>query len=285
MIRLFRHIRKRYLALAIFITYVVFCQSCMTMRFSDKETRDFFQKADVAYSDKTIVIDGFPIHYIETGNPKFPTLFFVHGSPGSWNAYRGYLTDSLLLNKFRMIALDRPGFGQSNFGSAQTLAQNSRLLSGLARKTWNGQKLTLVGHSIGGPVVVQMAADHPELVDKLVILAGSVDPKSEAPEKWRRVIMTPPLRYLIPGALRTSNDEVWSFKKELDLLEPRIGSISCEVTVIHGTEDPLVPFANAAFLQNHFRNVKSFKLIPIEGANHFIPWEHYDLIRDELLIP
>ncbi|WP_290847792.1 alpha/beta hydrolase [Flavobacterium sp.] len=281
--KIWNRIKKRQLALAIFAGYVVVCQSCMTMRFSDKETREFFTGTKTAYSEKALKSDGHIIHYIATGNPKSPTLFFVHGSPGSWNAYRRYLTDTLLLRKFRMIAVDRPGYGFSDFGKAESLAENARLLSEVVKKTRNGQQLILVGHSIGGPIVVQMTADHPELVDKMVVLAGSVDPNEEAPEKWRKIIKLPPLRYLIPGAFRTSNDEVWLFKHELLLLEPRIQSISADVLVIHGTEDPLVPFGNSEFLRKKLTNANSFRLVPIAGANHFIPWEHYELIRQELL--
>jgi pimeloyl-ACP methyl ester carboxylesterase len=59
--------------------------------------------------------DGHNLHYIETGNAQKPTLI-LHGSPGSWNAFKEYLQDTTLLKKYRMIAIDRPGFGYSDFG-------------------------------------------------------------------------------------------------------------------------------------------------------------------------
>ncbi|RZJ64370.1 MAG: alpha/beta hydrolase [Flavobacterium sp.] len=276
--------KKRYVAIVVLLAYVVFCQSCMMMRFTPDETREFFTQTKVPYRDLRLVSDGHNIHYVETGDPNKPTLFFIHGSPGSWDAYRQYLSDSILLRKYRMIAVDRPGFGYSDFRDYGNLERNAQLLCDLAKKIRNGKPVTLVGHSLGGPIIIEMAADHPELFDKLVILAGSVDPNQEGNANWRKVVKAPPIRYLVPGAMRTSNDELTNLKKDLILLQPRIRSISADVVIIHGTEDPLVPFGNVAFLKKEFVNASSMKVIPIEGANHFIPWEHYRLIRDELVL-
>lgn len=278
-----KRVRKRYIALGFLLAYIVVCQSCMTMRSTPRETATFFGKAKVAYLDAKIWAHGHPVHYIETGSPKNPTLLFVHGSPGSWNAFQRYLSDPLLLKKYRMIAVDRPGFGYSDFGEARDLATNSEWISEVARQTKNGRPVILVGHSLGGPLIAKMAADHPALFDKLVILSGSVDPDLEKAERWRNWLKTPPLRYLVPGALRPSNDELSWLRRDLVLLRPQLRSISAHVTVIHGTKDPLVPFANAAFLQKELVNAASVRVVPIEGANHFIPWERYSLIRDELL--
>jgi pimeloyl-ACP methyl ester carboxylesterase len=253
------------------------------MRFSNKETTKFFADSQTAFQDKTIVFDGYKIHYLETGNAENPTLFFVHGSPGSWNAFKEYLQDSLLLKKYRMIAIDRPGFGYSDFGDAQNLKEQSQRISEFIKKIDNKKPLILVGHSVGGPVVAQLAVDNPSWYKRLVILAGSVDPKAESPEKWRTIIKASPLRYLIPGALRPSNDELWWLKQDLVDLEPKLKNITSDVTVIHGTKDVLVPYSNMDFIKKSFVNAKSMNTITIEKANHFIPWSHYEIVRNALL--
>ena len=277
------HFKKRYLAYIFMFLYIVLCQSCMTMRFSNKEAIKFFADSQTIFEDKTIVFDGYKIHYVETGNSQNPTLFFIHGSPGSWNAFKEYLKDTLLLKKYRMIAIDRPGFGFSDFGDAQNLKVQSQRISEFIKKIDNKKPLILVGHSVGGPVVVQLAVDNPSLYKRLVILAGSLDPKAENPEKWRTVIKTKPLRYLIPGALRPSNDELWWLKQDLVALEPKLKKIICDVTIIHGTKDALVPYINMAFMKKMFVNAKSVDTITIEKANHFIPWSHYEIVRNALL--
>ena len=277
------HFKKRYIAYSLMVLYIIMCQSCMTMRYSNKETKKFFAVSKTEFQDKTIAFEGYKIHYVATGNTENPTLFFVHGSPGSWNAFKEYLQDSLLLKKYRMVAIDRPGFGYSDFGDAQNLKVQSQRISEFIKKIDNKKPLILVGHSVGGPVVAQLAVDNPSWFKRLVILAGSLDPKAENPEKWRTVIKASPLRYLIPGALRPSNDELWWLKQDLVDLEPELKKITCDVTIIHGIKDALVPYSNVAFMQKKFVNAKSLDTITIEKANHFIPWSHYEIVRNALL--
>ena len=264
------------------ILYLLFCQSCMRLRMTSKETKTFFAAAKTDYIDSSKEIDGFTIHYIETGNKNASTLFFVHGSPGSWDAYKDYLKDTLLLSKYRMIAIDRIGFGYSNFGHAENLKTQSFIIEKFTNLIANTKPIYLVGHSLGGPTVVQMAAEKPSAYATLVVLSGAVDPSAETPETWRAFIKVKPIRYLIPGALRPSNDELWWLKSDLYDLKPKLQNITSKVIIIHGTKDPLVPYSNMAFMKREFVNAKSVETISIKDANHFIPWEHYKEIRDVL---
>lgn len=255
----------------------------MTMRMNGKETKAFFETTKINFIDKTAYFDGFKIHYVQTGNDQNPTLFFVHGSPGSWDVYKRYLKDSLLLQKYRMIAIDRPGFGYSNFRTAENLKTQGDRITTFIQSIDNKKPMVLVGHSMGGPVITKLATLKPNWYAHLVILAGAIDPKAETPEVWRKYIMKKPLRFLIPGALLPANDELWWLKKDLVYMQPNLKKITSGITVIHGTKDPLVPYSNMAFIQKEFVNAKSMDTISIPNANHFIPWEHYDLIRNALL--
>lgn len=278
-----RRFKKRYALFLLFVLYVIVCQSCMKMRMSSVKTKEFFGAKKIEFIDKTIDFDGHSLHYIQTGNQNNPTLFFVHGSPGSWDAFKTYLNDSLLLKKFRMIAVDRPGFGYSDFGSPENLATQSKWVSELVRMLDNKKPIVLVGHSLGGPLIVRMAIDNPKLYSHLVILAGSVDPKAENPELWRPILKSKPLRYLIPGAMRPSNDELWYLKTDLIDMKPHLKEITSEVTIIHGTKDRLVPYSNMAFLQKELVNAQKIDTLSIKNADHFIPWSHFEIVRDELL--
>ncbi len=255
----------------------------MMMRHTPKETKVFFDKAKIKYIDNTILIDNHKIHYIQTGNEQNPTLFFVHGSPGSWDAYSEFLKDSLLLKKYRIISIDRPGFGYSNFRQAQNLTTQAQSINSFVQKKDNKKPFILIGHSMGGPVIVKMATLAPQMYQHLVILAGSVDPDAETPEKWRNVIKIFPLRYIIPGALRPSNDELWWLKNDLKEMKPNLKNLVNPVTIIHGTKDQLVPYSNMAFMQKEFINVRKIDTISIKNANHFIPWQHFRTIKDALL--
>ncbi len=278
-----RKLKWRYMLIGVLTLYIVLCQSCMTMRMNSKETANYFETSKVPFVSKTAIVGEHKIHFIQTGNVDKPTLFFVHGSPGSWDAYKQYLSDSLLLKKYRMIAIDRPGFGNSNFGNAEDLGTQAKVIEDFITQVDNMQPLVLIGHSMGGPVILKMATDHPDRFPNLVVLAGSIDPKAETPELWRKVLLSKPLRYLIPGALRPSNDELWWLKKDLYDMEPNLKHITSKVTIIHGTKDQLVPYKNMRYMNRQLVNAKSIDNISIENANHFIPWEHYDLIRNTLL--
>ncbi len=275
--------KKRYIAFAILSAYLIMCQSCMTMRTTPSKTKEYFEDLKVVYVDKTVSIEGNSIHYIQTGDEQNPTLFFVHGSPGSWNAFKRYLSDSLLLQKYRMIAVDRPGFGYSDFGAAEDLKTQAKWIAAFLKTINNKQPIVLVGHSLGGPVVAKMATQNPTLYKHLVILSGALDPAAEKTEKWRKIIKMKPLRYLIPGALRPSNDELWWLKSDLLEMKPELINITSDVTIIHGTKDPLVPYSNVYFMKNAFANAKSIEVTAIIGANHFIPWEYFETIRKALL--
>lgn len=275
--------RKRYLVYVLIISYLIICQSCMKMRLNSKKTKAFFETTNTDFIDKTVIQGEYKIHYLQTGNNQNPTLFFVHGSPGSWDAYKKYLVDTLLLQKYRMIAIDRPGFGYSNFSNAEDLQTQAERITLFLKSIDNKKPITLIGHSMGGPVITKMATLEPKLYANLVILAGSVDPKAENPEIWRNFIMKKPIRYLIPGALRPSNDELWWLKHDLVTMKKDLDKIVSKITVIHGTKDQLVPYSNMAFIQKEFVNATLIDTISIKNADHFIPWTHYEIIRNALL--
>jgi pimeloyl-ACP methyl ester carboxylesterase len=279
-----RKISKKWLVFILFCSYLIFCQSCMKMRMSPKKTTEFFSKSNTSFTDKTFKIsETHQIHYIETGDATKPTLFFLHGSPGSWDAYKTYLSDLDLQKKYRLITIDRPGFGYSNFGEAEDLETQASLILPFIQSKNNNQPITLIGHSMGGPVAVKLATKNPELFKNLVILSGAIDPKAENPENWRPVLMSKPIKYLIPGAFRISNDELWWLKEDLKVMKSQLRKITSNVIIIHGTEDSLVPYSNVAFMEKEFINSKKIVTLPIEKADHFIPWTHYEIIKKSLL--
>lgn len=265
------------------LLWVLFAQSCMQFRMSDTEARERFAKARVDLRIKRQSVNGYELHYTATGADSLPTLFFLHGSPGSWDAFERYMRDSLLLQRFRMIAIDRPGFGYSQFRQALPMERQSELIQGVIVREENGQPVYLVGHSLGGPLVVQMALDRPGYFDGLVILAGSIDPALEKPERWRPLLMNTPLKFVVPGAMRPSNVELWYLKQDLRSMKPQLGTLTERIWMIHGDRDRLVPYDNMAFGVKAFSATQRLDTLTISGADHFIPWSHYTIIRDVLL--
>ena len=269
--------------LTLIAVWLVFAQCSMKFRMSDSEAKEKFSKNNVGLTTETIKIDGFNMHYAKTGNDSFPTLFFVHGSPGSWNAFERYLQDKDLLSKYRMISIDRPGFGYSNFGDAKNLDDQSKLISPLVKSFQNGKPMYAIGHSLGGPMIVKLQMDNENLFTGLVFLAAAVDPDEEKPERWRFMLNSSFLQYFLPGAFRPSNEELVYLKSDLKETDKEWDKITCPVWIIHGDKDTFVPVGNVEYAKKKLTKAKSVEIKILPGARHFIPWEQYDDIKEVLM--
>jgi len=276
--------KKMFLLSGLFgISWIFFAPGCMTFRQTDAEAKIEFAKSHVILRTATLKAYGQTIHYAMTGLDSLPTLIFIHGSPGSWDAFAEYLKDSQLLKKFRMVSVDRPGFGYSNFGNAQHLQVQSQWISPLFTALANHRPMFLAGHSLGGPLVIKLGADNPEIFSALVIISGSIDPQEEEPEKWRPWLFNTSLNYLVPGAMRPANEELWYLKKDLVLLKEDFSKIHCPVYFIHGSQDTWVPPGNIDYGKKMLIHAPLITVTMIPGANHFIPWTKFSEIRSVLL--
>lgn len=260
-----------------------FCESCRYMRMPDKKAEMEFYNQSLHPRFTYIYVNHVRLHYVKVGSDTLPTIFIVHGSPGSWKRYRQYLMDTDLLKHFRLIAIDRPGFGYSNPGHAYHLAEQATLIYGIVKQEQNGKAFHLMGHSLGGPVVVKLAQDHPEAYTSLTILAGSISPYDEPAEKWRALFVHTPLGYLMPRPFHTCNTEIWYFKKDLYEMDTCYNRLTMPVTFIHGDKDPLVTVHNVTYGTKKLSFNKHVEVTIIPGANHYIPYEHFDIIKKHLL--
>jgi pimeloyl-ACP methyl ester carboxylesterase len=266
-----------------FLFMIISFASCRYMRMPDKRAEMGFYHQNLSPRFTYIYVDHVRLHYVKVGNDTLPTIFIIHGSPGSWKRYREYLMDTDLLKHFRMIAIDRPGFGYSDPGHAYHLEEQSKLIYGIVRQEQNGKPFHLMGHSLGGPVVVQLAQDHPEAYTSLTIVAGSISPYDEPKEKWRGLFIHNPLQYLFPRPFRVCNTEIWYFKKDLYEMDTCYNRLTMPVTFIHGDKDPLVTVKNVDYGTKKLAFNAHVKVIIIPGANHYIPYEHFDIIKKHLL--
>lgn len=276
---------KRFMKISglLLLVWLVFAQSCMKFRMSDNNAKKEFLSTGVVLHTAVKKINDFPLHYVQTGNDTFPTLLFVHGTPGSWDAFKNYLKDSALLQHYRIISIDRPGFGYSNFGNAMHLAAQTNIIANWMDEVNNNKPVTIIGHSLGGPLVVKLAAARPQYTRQLVILAGALDPAAEKPERWRPLLMYTPLQYLVPGALRPSNEELWYLKKDLKEMTADYQKITCPVYIFHGTKDALVPYSNVAYAKKMFTQSTKVSVTTFENENHFIVWTREKEIKELLM--
>lgn len=269
--------------LLVFVLIVVLLPQCVSLRMSDKKVQAYFADKAVKPSFGFIGDQQRPIHYARIGADTLPMVLFIHGSPGSWDAFIGFFADSSLYERAQLVSVDRPGFGKSGLGKPeQSLQQQVADIWPLLRLNHSSRKPIVVGHSLGGPVAARLAMDHPDEVGGLILVAPSIDPDLEKKEWYRPIGTVFPIRQWLPRELDVSNREILSLKGELQKMLPLWKKLCMPVTVIQGEEDPLVPPGNADFARRMLVNAPTeIQMIP--AMNHFIPWSRPDLIRDAIL--
>jgi pimeloyl-ACP methyl ester carboxylesterase len=264
---------------------ILFLHSCMpSFRMSSTQVDEYFKKANSSGTQHKYKYQWRDINYVAAGDSTKPLVLFVHGSPGSLDAFIRFLTREKLRENSFMVTTDRPGFGYSNFGNAEpSLKKQALALKPILEKYKNNKPHILVGHSLGGPLIAKMAMEYPELVDGLIIVAGSIDPELEPNETWFRApLATPFLSWILPGAFRASNEEIYQLKPELEDMIPYWKNITCPVIVIQGKVDELVPYENVNFAKKMLVNAP-VEYVIVDDMNHFVPWTNPELIMDAIL--
>jgi pimeloyl-ACP methyl ester carboxylesterase len=272
--------RFRVIVLLLFATVMISFHSCMTFRMSKKEINEYFESRKINGSQHHYKSGKYTIHYAQAGNENNPLVLFVHGSPGSLSAFIDFLADTSLTNHALLVTTDRPGFGHSNFGMAETsLEKQAATLKPILEKFRTNKPTILIGHSLGGPVIARMAIDYPELVDGLILVAASIDPELEPNETWFRApLATPFLSWVLPRSWRASNEEIYQLKPQLEEMLPLWKEIKCPTIVIQGKKDSLVPVGNADFAKKMLVNAP-VEFVVKDEMDHFVPWSNPELIR------
>lgn len=110
---------------------------------------------------------GRAVNYVDLG--EGPVVILVHGLSGSWMNWLENVP--FLAADHRVIALDLPGFGHSPLPASEiTIGLYCDVLIALMHKL-EVQTATLIGNSMGGQISAKLAIEHPELVDRLVLVS------------------------------------------------------------------------------------------------------------------
>jgi pimeloyl-ACP methyl ester carboxylesterase len=220
-------------------------------------------------------VDG-EISTLVAGDANGTRVVLVHGTPGSAEGW----TDYLLAPPpgLELVALDRPGFGRSGpTGAVTSLAAQAAAVAALLPS--DGRLAVLVGHSLGGPIVARVAAEHPDRVAALVLLAASFDPELEKIHPMQALGAWWPVRSMLPRAIRNANAELMALQPELVELAGLLERVTARVIIVHGTADDLVPVANVAFMQSHLAAARCRETVLLADTNHFLPWNSEAAVR------
>jgi pimeloyl-ACP methyl ester carboxylesterase len=277
-----RKLKRPLIFVAVFLGGILLLDSCMQFRMSKSEIDKYFENRTPKAELKSYYVAKRKQTYLINGDSLKPLVVFVHGSPGSLSAFIDFMSDSALLKSVRLVSVDRPGFGSANFGYAEpSLAKQAALLKPAILAHKNNRPVYLVGHSLGGPLIAQMALDYPELIDGLIMVAPSIAPELEPKEWFRAPLATPFLKWMIPRSFRASNDEIYKLKPQLEALLPRWKEMRTPVIVIQGGKDNLVHPGNAEFAKKMMTNT-TVDVVFVDDMNHFVPWSNPELIHDAI---
>lgn len=220
------------------------------------------------------------ISYLRSAGAAEVQVVWVHGTPGDAQGWSDYVLEPVPGTV--SVALDRPGFGQSEpQGPVTSLERQADAVVALFPPA--PQRVVVVGHSLGGAVAALVAARNPQRVRALVLLAASLDPAQEVIHPMQYVGRAWPIANLLPRALRNANEELMALKPELLALQALLPLITAPTIIVHGTRDDLVPFANVAYMQSHLRAASCVKTVVLQGQNHFLPWNSETTVREAVV--
>jgi len=129
-----------------------------------------------AMTEKTVAVLGKTMFYVEqgTGSP----VILVHGNTGS-SRWWGQVMD---LPGYRVVAPDLPNFGRSEALDVADIDTYADRLAGFIAAL-KLEKPVVVGHSLGGAVVMSMAARNPALAKAIVLIDSGSPAGLKTPEE------------------------------------------------------------------------------------------------------
>ena len=274
-----------------FILFVIFIllatSHMMAISFNSPAAvaEDFFGPLNVPYQIHKFSHEGQSIRYVETGLQErgAPLILFIHGAPGSWEAFKGFLADYDLTKRARLISMDRAGYGESDRGEAETdISVHVEAASALLKR-YQPSSSYVVGHSYGGPIAGSLAAQHPELIDGVLMIAPLNDPESE-PVRWYAHLCNVGLvKYLLPDFINVATEEKMSHSVALHKIVQDWEHIEVPVIHYHGAKDNLAPpEPNIQFSKKHI-SANHLKVVTAAEDNHFVIWNKAGKMKRLLL--
>lgn len=248
--------------------------------------------------ERTTTVDGIKTHYFESGSDKPGHLLFIHGLGSSADRW---LDIPLAMSfYFHTIAIDLPGFGMSDKPLPgnnwnYTIREFASFIVQFMRKLGiDSGRTGLVGHSLGGYIAAEVAAQNAGLVDKLVLVdtSGMIDGPTPLLKEYLESALNPtrqkvrsvfeqlvanPIRIPdalvdgfiyrlgLPGAkeafVATYNDSV-----STQIGKERLGQIRNKTLLFWGAQDRLIPLD--PYCNIFHRAIRDSKLVVIEDAGH-----------------
>src|ERR1044071_4266476 len=114
---------------------------------------------------RTADVDGFKVFYREAGQTGAPKLLLLHGFPSAGHMFRDLIP--LLADKFRIVAPDLPGFGQSDMPPREKFKYTFDNIAGVIDRFTEiigFNQFSVYVFDYGAPIGFRLAVRHPERI-------------------------------------------------------------------------------------------------------------------------
>ena len=147
-----------------------------------------FSDFDYGFKSHYLKVDGINISYIDEGNND-KVLLVVHGLASNAGFWRENIKP--LSEKYRVIAVDLPGYGKSDKGNYQyNMTFYANILSKFVKQL-GISKINYLGHSMGGQIGIWFSLLHADQLDKLILASPAGIEKFNTGEgDWMKNVMT-----------------------------------------------------------------------------------------------
>lgn len=232
-----------------------------------------------------VEVDGCRIAYRDAGNESCPPVVLIHAFASqseSWLAIGAHLIKA----GFRVIALDLPGHGRSDWAAHYSLSSMESALA-LALDQLDLDHFDLIGHSLGGHLALRLAARLAGRVRRLIVEAAPVPPRSDAdaeammhggtkPSLWRSIRLLGPGRLIRIALLRqfdfkAAKPILAELKKPMPQWWDGLDTIKSPCLVLTSPSDGTVS-ARTALMAASMRNAE----LKIVGAGHHLHTNHQE---------
>ena len=232
-------------------------------------------------------VNGIGINYEQKGSGELVVL--LHGWGSNIKLFANLI--DLLSAKYTVVAMDMPGFGESEEPKTPWCVDDYVQFVIDFLKDYDTKEVTLLGHSFGGRVIIKMHSREslPFKVKKVIRVdsAGIMPPKSNK-KSWRTryykmgkaVLSTKLVQKLAPDALENFRKKMGSadyaaaspmmrqvmVKVVNEDLEPYLPNIKCPTLLVWGVNDTATPISDGEKME---KLIPDAGLVRLENAGHY----------------
>jgi pimeloyl-ACP methyl ester carboxylesterase len=256
---------------------------------------------EAAYPGDYRTVDGLRLRLRDTGPRDAPTVILLHGFGASLETWEDWA--QVLSARYRVIRFDLPGFGLTGPDPTgdYTDARGMRILAGLM-DALGVDRASLIGNSLGGRIVWNFAALHPDRVTRLVLVSpdGFASPGFAYDKAPRTPLMMQALPFVAPRRLLKANlaaayarpetlsETILTRYRDMMLAPgvrrailarmgqvvlrdpaPTLARIEAPTLLLWGEQDHMIPISNAA---DYLRDMPHATLVRLPNRGH-VPFE------------